>query len=188
MPDSRILILVYKAADGQVLDLVCQQPITTTIQEDGQPWLMLDAATEFERKIEEYYKAFYMGFWELKSGRAVRVFFQPEPKVDLGHSNFFGIFVGLDDHIYICNAKSAFETPMAGIMNPKTAEVIVSQSNHDFRTFKGGGNTHIDGGRVYTRLVGDIHDVNHGLVNMTNSHIPEIDKFPFVDFEWEPQD
>lgn len=181
------VIMVYQSADGAAYDLMMSYyddpyRIENSIQ-TGRPWLMLDKAGPFERKVEEQYKAFYMGFWELANGSACRIFFQPEPQFDLGHSHFFGIIVilpgpidyaGKPEEIYIINGKSAFETPMAGIMNPSTAEVIISQSNHDFRTFRGGGNTCIDGGRVYTRIVGDLATVISGQVSLT----------PMIDFRW----
>jgi len=178
------LIMVYQSADGVAYDLMMSyyddpHRIENSIRA-GRPWLMLDKAGPFERKVEERYKAFYMGVWELANGSACRIFFQPEPNVALGHSHFFGIAIGPIDYagrpeeIYIINGKSAFELPMAGIMNPSTAEVIISQSNHDFRAFRGGGNTYIDGGRVYTRIVGDLATVIRGQVSLTS----------VIDFRW----
>jgi hypothetical protein len=177
------VIMVYQSADGAAYDLMMSyyddpHRIENSIRA-GRPWLMLDKAGRFERKVEEQYKAFYMGFWELANGSACRIFFQPEPRLDLAHSHFFGIVIrpgpiDYAEEIYIINGKSAFESPMAGIMNPSTAEVIISQSNHDFRAFRGGGNTYIDGGRVYTRIVGDLATVIRGQVSLTSG----------IDFRW----
>lgn len=191
------LIFVYKTEDGQAIDLTQStfteyHPVEYSVG-DGQPWLMLDAPCDFERNIEKHYKAFYMGFWELKNGTACRIFFQPEPDVALGHSNFFGIIVKTSlgysaqpDDIWIVNGKSAFETPMSAIMNPNTAEVIISQSNHDFRSFRGGGNVYIDGGRAYCRLVGDLNGIKHGLVECVVDDTPYDGDRPDVDFWWKP--
>lgn len=105
------------------------------------------------RKLEKIKNCQYMGFWctRTASGNGwnhtpVDVFYQPNPDVHAGHSHYFGIFYR-NDAMYICDAKSAFDEPITGIITDD-GEVIVSRYRHDYVTK---GNHMIDGGREYTR-------------------------------------
>jgi len=97
----------------------------------------------------------YMGFFALKdkngnwSDVPVDVFYQPNPKTELGHSNYFGLFFreGLP---YITNAKSAFDSPMNAAIGADKY-LYISTYRHNIVEFPGG---FIDGGRDYTRLGG----------------------------------
>lgn len=104
------------------------------------------------QKIEEKYSAKYMGYWATKNSRGgwndspVDVFFQPNPDISKGHTNYFGMFVR-DGSVYITEASSAFADPISGIVTDD-GEVIVSRYRHDYVEKDG---RMIDGGRDYTR-------------------------------------
>jgi hypothetical protein len=104
-------------------------------------------------KISQHYGgAVYMGYWCLRNQDGswteapVEVFYQPNPRLDLGHSHYFGMYVR-DGRTYITAADSAFSEPITGVITDD-GEVIVSRYRHDCVT-KGGHM--IDGGRDYTR-------------------------------------
>jgi hypothetical protein len=101
---------------------------------------------------EDKYGAKYMGYWCTKrpSGgwneAPVDVFYQPNPDTSKGHTHYFGLFIQ-EGTLWITNAASAFEEPIAGIIC-EDGEVIVSRFRHDYVTK---GDRMIDGGRDYTR-------------------------------------
>ena len=103
-------------------------------------------------RIEEKYGAKYMGFWCTKNPRGgwhetpVDVFYQPNPNIELGHKHYFGMFVR-DETPFICNASSAFEETMTGVVC-EDGEVLISRYCHDYRTKD---DRMVDGGRDYTR-------------------------------------
>ena len=102
-------------------------------------------------KIEKIYGAKYMGYWTTKTygqwnDTPVDVFYQPNPDLSKGHSNYLGMF-SQHGKTYITNAKSAFSETIVGILTDD-GEVIVSRYRHDFVE----KDVHfIDGGRDYTR-------------------------------------
>ena len=104
------------------------------------------------RTIEERYGAKYMGYWCTKNTRGqwnespVDVFYQPNPDISKGHTNYFGMFVR-DASVYITEASTAFSDPISGIPTDD-GEVIVSRYRHDYVTKDG---RMIDGGRDYVR-------------------------------------
>jgi hypothetical protein len=105
------------------------------------------------KKAEEMYDAKYMGYWCTKrlDGKSwnespVDVFYQPNPDVEKGHKNYFGLFVQ-NGSLYITDATSAFSVPIVGSVC-EDGEVIVSRYRHDYVEKKG---AMIDGGRDYTR-------------------------------------
>ena len=102
--------------------------------------------------IEDHYSAKYMGPWSIRdidgnwTSIPVDVFYQPDPKKDLGHTNYFGMY--RDPYgVKITKADSAFLEPIVGILTDD-GEVIVSRYRHDYVS-KGG--YMIDGGRDYVR-------------------------------------
>jgi len=105
------------------------------------------------RTIEELKNAKYMGYWCTKrlngeswNERPVDVFYQENPDIAAGHSNYFGMFMQ-DNMVYITNAESCFSEPIIGSVC-EDGEVIVSRYRHDYVAKKG---AMIDGGRDYTR-------------------------------------
>jgi len=105
------------------------------------------------KKVEDLRNAKYMGYWCTKrlDGKSwnespVDVFYQYNPDIEAGHSNYFGIFLQ-NDSVYITDAKSCFSEPIVGSIC-EDGEVIVSRYRHDYVAKKG---AMIDGGRDYTR-------------------------------------
>jgi hypothetical protein len=113
-------------------------------------------------KIEGFYGAKYVGYWATRkpdwnwNETPVDVFYQPNPDLSKGHSNYFGMFVQ-NGKTYITDAKSAFSQPIIGILTDD-GEVIVSRYRHDCVVK---GDYMIDGGRDYTRssLIGKLVNV-----------------------------
>ena len=104
-------------------------------------------------KVEEQYKAKYMGYWCTKnfSGgwneQPVDVFYVADPDTSKGHSNYFGMYYTETDQLMITNAESAFSEPMVGV-ECNDGEVLISRFRHDY-VMK--GDAFIDGGRDYYR-------------------------------------
>lgn len=105
--------------------------------------------------VEKKHGAKYLGYWSIERGRGrgwagpVDVFYQPNPKTELGHSSYFGLFVVDVGKLYITDAKSF--CPFDGMTALKCGdEVIVSHYRHDMRPSQD-GKAWIDGGRDYTR-------------------------------------
>jgi len=110
--------------------------------------------------LQKYYGAVYIGDFCLKtksggwSDMPVAVFYQPNPKTELGHTHYFGLFVMGDDNdtLMITNAESAFSEPIVGII-ADDGEVIFSRYRHDYHTSRD-GSVFVDGGRDYVRFSG----------------------------------
>lgn len=104
--------------------------------------------------VERLYGARYIGPWSVKdkygqwSLHPVEVFYQPELK-DPSHSHYFGMYMGPEGHVHICDAKSAFSGNIAGVI-ADDGEIIVSGYRHDYRISQD-GTAFIDGGRDYVR-------------------------------------
>jgi len=121
------------------------------IPKDGY-WLKEDSI----KKVEELRNARYMGYWCTKRSDGeswnetpVDVFYQPNPDIEAGHSNYFGLHIR-DGTLFITDAKSCFSEPIIGSIC-EDGEIIVSRYRHDYIEKKG---AMIDGGRDYTRTNG----------------------------------
>jgi hypothetical protein len=107
--------------------------------------------------VEEKYGAVYMGYWTINTKYGwnpmpVEVFYQPNPKTELGHSSYFGIYLD-QGKAMICDAKSF--CPEDGIAALKYSdEILASRYRHDMRSSQD-GKCVVDGGRDYLR-VGDL--------------------------------
>jgi len=66
-------------------------------------------------------------------------------------SNYFGIFTGSMNQLFIANAITATEVEYTGILTENNT-VIYSRFRHDYCDAKSGA---IDGGRDYMRIVGN---------------------------------
>ena len=111
-------------------------------------------------EIEKRYNATFVGDFSIVisakddenirwSDWPVAVFYQPNPDIEKGHSHYFGLYFHEgSNHIYICDASSAFREPIAGII-ADNGEVVFSRYRHDFRT-SCDKSVSIDGGRDYT--------------------------------------
>ena len=108
--------------------------------------------------IEEKYNAVYIGDFCLKttdggwSEFPIAIFYQPNPDIEAGHTNYFGIFVNEHHQIIITNGESAFSEPINGLITDN-GTVIYSRYRHDYVTSKN-GELFIDGGRDYCRFGG----------------------------------
>lgn len=107
------------------------------------------------KKIEENYKARYIGYWCTKrpfggwNEEPIDIFWVDNPNRELGHSNFLGVF-RRGEEVYVTNGESAFEESITGLAD-NDGNVIVSRYRHDYVTL---GEMMIDGGRDYTRCSG----------------------------------
>lgn len=107
---------------------------------------------EFIKRIEEHYNVRYVGFYDIPTRDSVYVFYQENPKTELGHSHYMGlIFRGVHDEFqaYVCNAKSIVEAEYPAIPLPNGGW-LVSRYRHDFQQDPS-GTGFIDGGLAYTR-------------------------------------
>lgn len=101
---------------------------------------------------EDHYKAKYMGSWCVKDKKGnwtdspVEVFYNPEPDISLGHSNYLGLYTS-NNNVFVCDAASAFEASIYGLTYGN--EVYVSKYRHDFVSTPDG--SFIDGGRDYVK-------------------------------------
>lgn len=104
--------------------------------------------------VEEKYNASFVGYFSIKdkdgkyTDSPVEVYYQPNPKTELGHTNYFGLFQR-DGTTFICNAASAFEEPISGI-KAENGNIIFSGHNHDYRR-SSDNSVFVDGGRSYLR-------------------------------------
>jgi hypothetical protein len=86
------------------------------------------------------------------------VFYQPNPNRELGHTNYFGMFVRNintfigEGELYITKGDSAFKDDIAGVI--ADGEIIYSCYRHDYHTSTD-KSVSIDGGRDYTRFRGN---------------------------------
>lgn len=111
-------------------------------------------------KIEERYKAKYIGDFSIKDKRGwtpqpVSIFYVENPDISKGHTHYMGMFVdtfttGLPQ-VYLCKGDSAFEEPFNAIVWEDKAYIscyqhhYVTNETNDFM---------IDGGRAYQRCGG----------------------------------
>jgi hypothetical protein len=119
-----------------------------------------------EKVFKKYGAVTYLGYWQLPKKNSgyndspVDVFYQPNPDTKKGHTNYFGLYEN-NGVLYICNASPAFKEPITVLVHPKTGEVIASHYPHDFRSFQD-HSLSIDGGRSYTRIVGNFSNYDGG--------------------------
>lgn len=106
---------------------------------------------------EQHYNATYVGDFCLKhstegwDNNVVAVFYQETPPQP-DYSHYFAIRIR-EGHAYIMSGASAVAEPIEAIV-ARNGEVVYSRCRWDYRTSKD-GSVSIDGGRDYTRLVGD---------------------------------
>lgn len=78
------------------------------------------------------------------------IFYRETPHPDFGN-RYFGLYYGYDDRLYITNADAIEATEFT--MVEVDGQLHYSQHRHDFHTID---DVSIDGGRAYTRLVGNV--------------------------------
>lgn len=106
--------------------------------------------------VEKHYGVKYIGDFCLKNRDGgwcefpTAIFYQANPNIELGHSNYLGVFVRQNDNaIMLTNGASAFDDPITGVV-ANDGEIIYSRYRHDFRTSTD-GTAFVDGGRDYVR-------------------------------------
>lgn len=97
-----------------------------------------------------YPNAKYVGQFPLRDTRGeftdfhTEVFYEPNPKVELGHSHYFAIYVR-GDSVYITGAAHV-EKLILSVYTDSEGDLIYSRFQHDFRSFKTEiGSVSIDG-------------------------------------------
>jgi hypothetical protein len=115
--------------------------------------------------VEKIYGGTYIGDFCLYttnngwSESPAAIFYHPNPDRELGHTNYFGIFVRYvniwsdEGELYITNGESAFKDDIAGMI-ADDGEIIYSRYRHDLCTSTD-KSVSIDGGRDYIRFVGN---------------------------------
>lgn len=97
--------------------------------------------------VEETTNTKYVGYYDIGRGREAYVFYQENPRVDLGHSNYLGVLVREDGSVWFINAKSVTDHHYPALKEGD--EIIVTRYTHDFvQNSKG---HFIDGGIDYVR-------------------------------------
>jgi len=106
--------------------------------------------TNFILSTETKYGVEYVGYYDLPDGReGIYVFYQKNPRTDLGHSNYMGVFFDVTQGWFVTNAKSIVQARFPAIQLPN-GKFIVSRYRHDFVQDEDTGKF-IDGGLDYTR-------------------------------------
>jgi hypothetical protein len=105
-------------------------------------------------RIENNYHVKYVGVFCLGDGKQWRndpidIFYQPNPNVELGHSNYMGYFIS-NGHGYLTNGAGAVVGVTFDAAVAKDGEIIYSSYRHDCQV-SADGTAWIDGGRDYTR-------------------------------------
>lgn len=97
--------------------------------------------------VEESTNTKHVGFYDIGGGKEMEVFWQENPRVDLGHSNYLGVFVKHDGTVWFTNAKTVADQSYPALKEGD--EVIASRYRHEFVQNSRGH--FIDGGLDYVR-------------------------------------
>lgn len=120
-------------------------------------------------KAEAHYGAKYIGYYDLPDREGpFSVFYQPNPQTDLGHSNYFGLFVHpVFQHLFITQAKSILEARYPAFRFPD-GTILCSRYRHDYVTHDG---LMLDGGLAYLRSGGKAgHGAEFGYIRIVGDH------------------
>jgi hypothetical protein len=104
------------------------------------------AKSEYVLRIEEQYGATHIAYMEV-NGRDMDVFYQPNPKTELGHSNYFGILMQ-GSSLMITQARRVQDETYPAIIIDNT--LMTTLRNHDFQMHASGAM--LDGGPGYGRI------------------------------------
>ncbi len=104
---------------------------------------------------EKHYNAKYIGDFCISdknnqwTEQPIQIYYNENPKTELGHTHYFGLFTDDFHHVYITNAISITNEPIIGAI-ADNGEIIYSRYRHDYQTSQD-GTVFIDGGRDYCR-------------------------------------
>ena len=103
--------------------------------------------------VNKQYGSTFVGYFPTKLkgggwGNVAAVFYQPNPKTELGHSNYFGLYVDDYNPGVIFNAD--YITKGWTGAKADNGELLWSEYRHDFHTSED-GSVWVDGGFDYTR-------------------------------------
>jgi hypothetical protein len=103
-------------------------------------------------KVNEIYGSTFVGYFPTKTksgwGYPAAVFYQPNPKTELGHSNYFGLYVDDYNPAVIFNAD--YITKGWEGVKADNGELVWSEHRHDYHESKD-GSVWVDGGFDYIR-------------------------------------
>jgi len=121
---------------------------------------------EIIQMIEKKYSANYIYESQLKSKDgwtdiSAAIFYQPEPKP--GHSHWFAIHRNYLGQMFVSDASTTVAVPVTAVQVAED-EYLYSHHRHHFL---GRDGIAIDGGRDYTRLVGNISEAKLVLLKAT---------------------
>jgi hypothetical protein len=113
-------------------------------------------------RICKMYEVSYVGYYDIPDRESVYVFYQPNPKTELGHSNYLGVLVNYrvsvltfgdtrNPEIWLCDAKSIVDAKYPAIKFDD-GYILCSRFRHDYVTY---GDAMLDGGLSYTRCYPD---------------------------------
>jgi len=74
---------------------------------------------------------------------AVDVFYQPNPKTELGHSHYFSVYTRLG-HCYVSDASYVTDLRLNGVVD-SVGDILYARYQHDFR-YTHDSNAGVDGG------------------------------------------
>jgi hypothetical protein len=113
--------------------------------------------TQLVYLIEEKYKVKYIGYYDIPGRDSVRIFYQSNPRLDLGHSNYLGVILqyrGTDldipPEIWLCDGKTILEAKYPAIRF-EDGTILCSRYRHDYVTQPNQPGVFLDGGLDYTR-------------------------------------
>lgn len=97
--------------------------------------------------VEEHTLTKYVGYYDVGNGRELYIFYQENPRTDLGHSNYLGVFLGPSNEVYFTNGKDVEKQHYPALM--EDGELIFTRFTHDMVTNSKGH--FLDGGISYLR-------------------------------------
>ena len=111
--------------------------------------------------VNEKYGSTFVGYFPAKVvggwGQPTAVFYQPNPKTELGHSNYFGLFVTEHTPLVIHNADYITKGWVGA--KAQNGELIWSEYSHDYKE-SSDKTVWVDGGFDYTRTGNSTRLVN----------------------------
>ena len=104
------------------------------------------------KEVNARYGSTFVGYFPTKTktgwGYPAAVFYQPNPKTELGHSNYFGLYA--DEYTPACIFNADYITGGWTGVKADDGELLWSEYRHDYHTSKD-GSVWIDGGFDYAR-------------------------------------